>query len=171
MKDSILMGRKSFFADVFRNRLESAISELERKTSVEIVPVFESSTSYFLKYPILFFWPPCFLPSWLRPKSVAGRARDIFIRLELFKTTHRNALMIFISQIDKSVYLLADEMLEKKIPAVEWESMAQKLAHDFNADKPGDSFFEALETVAPRIVELFPSDESNENELSDKLVE
>jgi uncharacterized membrane protein len=165
------MRKKSFFADIFKDRLEKAISELEKKTTVEIVPVFESSKNYFLKHPLLFFWPPCFLPSFLRAKSVSERARNIFIRLELCKTKNRNALMIFISQVDKSVYLLADEMLEKKIPVTEWQSIAQRLAHDFNSDNPGDSFFEALKAVEPRIIELFPNDESNANELSDRLVE
>lgn len=165
------MSKRSFFSDDFRLRLESAVADLEAKTSVEIVSVFESRKDYFKKYPHLLFWPPVFFPRFLKPASVNIRARRIFIERGLHRTKQRNALMIFISEAEKAVYLLADEGLEKKVSGDYWDSVGKRLADDFCSENPGDSFFDALCEIAPQLISEFPSSAVNDNEICNKLVE
>lgn len=158
-------------SEEFKELLESKISQLESKTSVEIIPVFESSAAFYAKYPFTFIWPSVFLPKFLKPKDLSARAHQIFLKRELFKTKYRNALMIFVSEGTHSVYLLADQGLAEKMNSSLWNDLGNRLAADFNSSKPGDSFLNALKELESELVRIFPADANNPNELSNKIIE
>lgn len=195
------------FLDVVRGRIQ----ELERKTSVEFVPVMvERSATYawvsglvfvvfFIVTNELLLWLSVDLTSWQRlPMSfsagallgllsnrtsicrwivsphemneeVEEMAHRVFLKEEVFATKARSGLLLLVSKLERKVFLLADKGLLAVMPGDYWKDLGMRLAADFNAKKPGETFLSALNELAPQLSEKFPPASENLNELSDHV--
>jgi putative membrane protein len=109
------------------------------------------------------------LPSKLAHEKVERAATLAFLQNEVFATRDRTGVMIFISELERAVFVLADKGLLKSFSEDYWKELGQSLASDFNADTPGLSFFAALDKMAPDLVRAFPPHEDNLNELPNTL--
>lgn len=195
----------------FQSKIKERIQEIEKKTSVEFVPVIVSECSEYLFFRLMIcfqmtaiavlllwrygegahFWLGAFvavgvavltfllvswrplltriLPQRLKHAETEDAAYRVFLKEEIFLTKERTGVLIFISELEKSVFLLADKGLREKVPDREWKELGEILARDFKKKSAGQTFLEALNSLATRLAPHFPPREVNLNELPDEL--
>lgn len=146
-----------------KTKVEEKIKDLERHTSCEFVCVFRERSSP----------GPAWL-SYLMPKAwslyhVETSAHLAFLYEEIFATEQRTGIMIYISERERAVYVMADKGVTAKIPVNEFGMLGQKLAKDFSKRTADETFLKALDEIAKRLGEKFPPRPNNTNELSNQI--
>jgi putative membrane protein len=108
------------------------------------------------------------LPSVLR-KSVERGAELAFLEYEVFATRERSGVMIYISELEHAVQVIADQGLLPKIPEPVWAKLGADLAADLAQGGAFHSFREAIERILEAAKPHFPPREGNVNELPDQV--
>jgi putative membrane protein len=110
-----------------------------------------------------------FLPSHLKHEEVEEAARIKFLEHEIFATPQRTGVLIYISELEQSVFLLADKAILEKLPSDELSSLAAVLAQDLGKNGSAETFLTALEELSIKLAPTFPVGAENKNELSDHV--
>lgn len=113
-------------------------------------------------------WHVCLVPSREKHIKVETRAKLAFLEHEVFLTQKRTGILIYLSLLEKSVFVLADRGFEKYVKSEEWAKLGQDLAKDFHHKNPGKTFVQALHALVMRLTPDFPPD-NNSNELKDSI--
>jgi len=109
------------------------------------------------------------LPQRFMQEEVEEMARVKFLQHEVFATEKRNGILILISKLERAVFVFADKGFDGKIASDYWIEVGTRLAQDFDAKFPGDSFLNALQELSVRLSNNFPPEARNPNELPDHL--
>lgn len=122
---------------------------------------------------VIVSWPPILqriLPNHIKQHEVQEAAHRFFLKEEVFATRHRNGVLIFISELERSVFILADKgFKEKQIPEKYWSELAQRLAQDLSKLGAAKTFLEALDSLADELVSVFPKVEGESSQLSSEV--
>jgi putative membrane protein len=121
---------------------------------------------------LLFSWNACLrllLPKQLKHLEVEEAARLAFLNHEVFATQKRTGVLIYISELEHSVFILADKGLLNVVPANEWAGLAAKLALELSHKESHQVFEKALDEISTKLIPHFPASATNPNELSDEL--
>jgi putative membrane protein len=60
-------------------------------------------------------------------REVGQYAEALFLRRELFKTPHRDAVLILVSRFERRVHILADTGLQRSIADAEWQAVIDRM--------------------------------------------
>lgn len=118
-------------------------------------------------------WPWLF-KKFISPKSmrkaVIEKAHITFLKHELFATQKRTAVLIFISEFEKAVFILADKGLKEIIPDETWATLGAKLAKDLSKQSADETFLDALDEIGKKLTPHFPPLPGCPNELPNDLI-
>ncbi len=136
-------------ADV-QSRVVAAIKEAESKTSGEIR---------------VFVEPHC------KPDPL-DRAKEIFVRLQMEKTTARNAILVYVAMTDKKFALFGDVVIYEKAGGQQfWEKAADELKGHLRKNEIADGLSNCVRELGIALGSHFPYDPSiKKNELPDEIV-
>lgn len=102
--------------------------------------------------------------------AVNRRALQAFVEEEVFNTRDRSGILIFVSQFEHRVELLADKGINEKVKPEEWESVVSNLIQGIKKKQTANALAEAV-TACGNILQKagmeIKSDDTNE--LSDGL--
>lgn len=102
--------------------------------------------------------------------AVRDRAVRAFFEKELHHTRQQNGVLIFISLLERKVWILGDRGIHDKIPAHVWNGLARELSAGIREGRACES----LCTVVARCGELlaghFPKTPDDRNELPDDVL-
>jgi len=126
----------------------------------------------FIALALLFRWRP--LTMRLVPKKVkywraANLARREFLEQELHSTRHRLGLLIFVSQAEHYVEILADRGLAEQITDESWREIVENFVREVKRGKTGEAFVHCVEKCGELLREAAPATEIK-NELPNHLV-
>jgi len=110
-------------------------------------------------------------PAGLKRHRVRRRAQEQFLAHNLHLTRERTGVLIFVSQQERMVELLADEGSAAKVDPKVWDAAVAVLVEGLRRGRPGEGFARAIELCADVLAEHFPPGPDNPNELADALVE
>ncbi len=102
-------------------------------------------------------------------KKVNRRALLFFGESGLFDTKDRTGVLIFISLREKRVELIADKGINSKVEKNIWTDVVDNLIASLKEDKMVDGLVEAVIACGDRLVEHFPIEPDDVNELSDDV--
>lgn len=123
---------------------------------------------------ILFSLPPVrrlMTPKGLKQHRVRGAAMEQFLSRGLHLTRERTGVLIYASEAERRVEIVADEGIHKKVGEGAWVEVAQALTKAIGAGRPADGFITAIDRCGAILAEHFPPGADNPNELPDKLIE
>ena len=142
--------KKDFFNLKEKEQLVEAIRLAELETSGEIRLYVESKNAYM---------------------DPIDRAKEIFYKLKMQDTEHRNAVLLYIAIKDKQLALYADEGIYIKAGTDYWnEAVKQMLAH-FANEKMVIGIDQCIKQIGETLKEKFPySPTDDKNELPDEIV-
>lgn len=102
-------------------------------------------------------------------RKVKRRAMLFFGEAGLFDTKDRTGILIFISLREKRVELIADKGINDKVHKDTWTDIVDQLIEDIKKGNMVDGLAQAVESCGSRLVEHFPIEPDDENELSDDV--
>jgi len=98
------------------------------------------------------------------------RAENAFLEEEVFNTTHRTGIMIFISFFEHEVIVMADTGISKVVEQKEWDKIVSILTENIRKDKIVEGLEIALKRCGEILLEKgFKADADDKNELRDDL--
>jgi uncharacterized membrane protein len=107
----------------------------------------------------------------LRGVSARQRAVEVFSQQRIWDTEANNGVLIYLLLADRSVEIIADRGLLRKLPAGMLDEICQRMEADF---KRGD-FRAGIQTcigaLHGQLVAHFPARDGNRNELPDSPIE
>lgn len=137
------------------NLIEQAIQASEMTHAGEIRFVIEGA---------LDGWPL------LKGQSARERAIDLFSQLRVWDTQDNSGLLIYLLLADRAVEIVADRGIHAKVSAHEWNKICQQMQTAFKQSNFEAGVLAGVQAVAQHLVQHFPADGRNRNELPDKPV-
>ncbi|HUJ10392.1 MAG TPA: TPM domain-containing protein [Verrucomicrobiae bacterium] len=143
------MKTKHLFNQLDHDRIVLAIAEAERHTSGEIrVFVSHRKTG--------------------DPQRAAVRQ---FLKLGMNKTTHRNAVLIFLAPESQNFAIIGDEAIHSRCGEAFWEQVAGAMRGLFQQAKFMDGIIHGIHAAGRVLAEHFPSSGAGNDELPNSVVE
>lgn len=111
------------------------------------------------------------LPSFYKKEKASEFAHKEFKMLGINRTKTRQGVMFFVSIRERYVEIIADEAISKKIDDSYWEEIVRDFITHVKKDEFALGYKEAIGKCSKILIEKFPISHSDENELSDEVVE
>lgn len=110
-------------------------------------------------------------PRGLKRHRVRQHAQELFIAKGLHATRERTGVLLFVSQAEHMVELVADEGIDAKVEQDAWDQTVAVLVEGIKRGAAAEGFTAAIARCADILAEHFPPDAAdNPNELPDALV-
>jgi uncharacterized membrane protein len=94
-----------------------------------------------------------------------------FVKLGMDKTKHRNAVLIFIAPESQNFAILGDTAVHTKCGETFWEDVAGAMRELFRQGKFTEGIVHGINIAGKSLVQHFPADDSEHNQLPDSVVE
>lgn len=140
---------KSFFTEADELRIVEAIREAEGRTSGEI---------------------RVFIESRCRFVDPVDRAAEVFFGLQMEKTEDRNGVLLYVAMKDHQLAIFGDEGIHRIVGTDFWKVEVAKILNAFNAAHHVDGIIEIVGDIGTVLVEHFPYQKEDRNELPDNIV-
>ena len=99
------------------------------------------------------------------------RASEIFFKLKMENTQHRNAVLLYIAMNSRELALFADEGIYDKVGATYWDNAVQGMLAHFSKDNISKGISDCIKQVGATLTEKFPyMGAGDKNELPDDIV-
>ena len=142
--------KKDFFSAEEKERIVTAIRSMEQQTSGEI-RIFVESKNPFVD-PI-------------------DRAAELFFKLKMEKTDHRNGVLLYIATKHHELALFGDEGIYKATGAEYWNNAVKNMIAKFKGDDICEGMVQCIYQVGETLKEKFPYNRTEDkNELPDEIV-
>jgi len=103
-------------------------------------------------------------------EEVEEAAITSFYREELYRTRDQNGILIFISVLERRVYILGDRGIDAKINDNGWQDIVSGLTAGIRRGKQGEALLTAVNQVGEILKQHFPIQEGDRNELHNLII-
>lgn len=105
-------------------------------------------------------------------RRVMQRAETAFLEREVFSTGKRIGILLFISELERRVLILADSGINKLVPPEEWQAIIDGLVEQIKKKETAQGIVLAINECTDLLIRKgVENDESAGNQLPDGLVE
>lgn len=109
------------------------------------------------------------VPRHLRHARAAALARVQFLEQNLHRTEHAVGLLIFVSEAERYVEIIADQGIAERVDNAQWEAIIKRFTERVVAGETRAGFVECVESCGALLAEVLPATEKK-NELPNRLV-
>ncbi|HEY6873422.1 MAG TPA: TPM domain-containing protein [Geobacteraceae bacterium] len=102
--------------------------------------------------------------------AVRERAIRAFFEKKLYKTRDENGILIFVSILERKVWILGDRNIDSKIPHETWQALAREVSEGIRDGRAGESLCAVVEKCGRILAAHFPKMPDDVNELPDDLI-
>ena len=160
---------------IFAGRIQAFLSKFYWLPSISLFAslfLIFTSTVFLLTYLFLNISSSerIFIPKSVRLAKTKRRAYLHFFESGLYKTKERSGILIFVSVLERTVIVFADEGINAKVEQSEWNEICRGLVLSLKQKKAGKGFLAAAEQCGEILAKAFPAKAVNPNELADGLV-
>lgn len=142
--------RKPFLSKPDNERVVQAIREAEKRTSGEIRVFIES------KNPLV---------------DTLERAALVFYKLEMERTVHRNAVLIYVASVHREIAIFGDEGIHQSVGGEYWKNELQQMLSCFKQGNMADGLIGCINHIGTTLQEKFPYHATEDkNELPDEII-
>lgn len=110
----------------------------------------------------------------LSDKQVKREVRDsalaTFFSEQLYKTVDDNGILIYVSVLEKKVWILADSNINDKIDQNEWDTIIEELTASIKDGNQCDALCRAVRQVGRILQKHFPYKKGDNNELHNLII-
>ncbi len=147
---SFLRKKKAFFSAEDQAGIVEAIRLSEKTTSGEIRVYVESKNPFV---------------------DAIDRASEIFFKLQMEKTDHRNAVLFYIAMDSHELALFADEGIYRSVGKQYWDDAVKNMLAQFTKDNISKGIEQCIRQIGATLTEKFPYISTEDrNELPDEIV-
>ncbi len=102
-------------------------------------------------------------------KDVMKAAAKAFNRLKMYKTRHRNGVLIYVAFESRKFAILGDAGINSVVPQGYWDSEKDTLLEHLKSGDPATGLCKVIASVGEKLKAYFPAEEDDENELSNEI--
>ena len=147
---SIFGKKKEYFSDEEKLQIVEAIRSSEKTTSGEI-RVFVEGKNPFV--------------------DPVDRAAEVFFKLKMQNTEHRNAVLFYIAMGSKELALFVDEGIHNAVGTEYWNNAVKLMLNQFTKDNIITGIVQCIRQIGTTLTEKFPYiPTEDKNELPDDIV-
>ncbi len=110
----------------------------------------------------------------LNPQEVEGEVKEAaitaFYKNGLYKTAEKNGVLIYISLLEKRVWILADEDAHKKIEQEFWDNCVKTIIDGIKKKQFVPVLCSTIETIGNRLATLYPYKSDDIDELKNIII-
>lgn len=111
-----------------------------------------------------------FTPDDFVAHRVLTKARDIFLQEEIFNTSDRIGILIYISELEHQVQILGDSGINSKIEEEDWIDILQLVLQGIKSNQPANGIVSAIQKCESLLLDNgFDNVVKPNNELSDDM--
>ena len=110
------------------------------------------------------------IPPSVRQWRGANMARRQFLEQGLHHTTGDTGVLIFVSEAEHYVEILADRGIDRHVPVERWRSLVADFVAAMRAGETLRGFETTITRIGEILAETVPKTEGNTNELDDRLI-
>lgn len=103
-------------------------------------------------------------------EAVRERAVRAFYEKRLYKTKDETGILIFISIMERKVWILADRGIDRKIHHSDWQALASEISEGIRGGRGCESLCKVIEKCGKILATHFPRMPDDVNELPDDLI-
>lgn len=141
--------RDKFFTEAQEQAIVQGIRDAERMSSGEIRVYIESRCSYV---------------------DPLDRAKEIFEKLQMFRTKQRNGVLLYLAMKDRQFAIFGDQGIHQKVGDDFWEKQKLELKRAFRSQNFVKGIVECLSGIGASLQSYFPYQSDDEDELPDDIV-
>lgn len=147
---SIFKKKRAFFSPEEQEQIVKAIRASEKTTSGEIRLFVEGKNPFV---------------------DPLDRASEIFFKLKMQNTAHRNAVLLYIAIDSHELALFADQGIYEKVGAAFWDIAVKNMLAQFTKDNISNGIEQCIRQIGATLTEKFPyMNAEDKNELPDDIV-
>lgn len=129
-----------------------------------------------LQAPLMLFlwwlssWPALMrliVPARAQHEAVRVRAEQSFIEQGVTETRERSGVLLFLSEAERRVELLADRGIHERVGAELWQALVDDVVAEIRGGHAADGITRAVDAIGARLAEHFPPAADDINELPD----
>ncbi len=98
-----------------------------------------------------------------------AQAKEVFEKIGMTRTRARNGVLIFLCVKSHKFIILGDRGIDEKVPPGFWQDITHLMADHFQHDRFAEGISEAVLKVGEKLKAFFPYEQSDRNELPDKI--
>lgn len=103
-------------------------------------------------------------------EAVRERAVRAFYENGLYRTSRETGVLIFISLLERKVWILADRGIHRKLPHEQWQSLASEVSAGIREGRACSALCGVIAGCGAILSEHFPKSDDDMNELPDDLI-
>ncbi len=128
----------------------------------------------FIALALAFRWPRVkmlLVPRAVKQRRASRLAHQLFLDLGLSSTKERTGVLLFVSDAEHYVEIIADRGIQQHIDNAVWERIVADFVRSVRAGKIADGFVAAIEECTAAMAEHHPWRPDVVNELPNRLIE
>ena len=103
-------------------------------------------------------------------QSAQDRAIELFSQLRVWDTQHNTGVLIYLLLADRAVEIVADRGIQAVVDPQAWSTVCRQMEAAFSQSNFEAGVVAGVQAVTRHLVQHFPSDGHDRNELPDKPV-
>jgi putative membrane protein len=108
------------------------------------------------------------VPSGAQRVAVLARAEQSFIEQGVTETRDRSGVLLFLSEAERRVELLADRGIHERVGTEEWQMLVNEVVKAIREGRAGAGIASAVDAIGARLAQHFPPRSDDLNELADE---
>lgn len=141
------------------SKTEDFLTSKEEEEIVEAIRIAEENTSGEIRVHI----------EEKSEKPPVERAKEVFNRLEMYKTQARNGVLFYINVSGNQFAIIGDEGIDKVVPIDFWESTKDIVLKNFAEKKNKKGLVKGIKKAGEQLKYYFPYQSDDTNELSNEI--
>jgi len=111
------------------------------------------------------------IPTAVKKQRAARLAREQFLLNNLHHTEGRNGIMLFVSQAEHYVEIIADKAINDVVAPGTWDRVVSEFVGRVKEGKVAEGFISAIHACGDHLEQHFPISDDDKNELPNHLIE
>ena len=103
-------------------------------------------------------------------EAVHARAERAFYEKGLHRTREETGILIFISTLERKVWILGDRGINERIPPGAWKALAAELAAGLSSGRATEALCRVIGGCGSELARHFPRRDDDRNELPDEIL-
>lgn len=123
---------------------------------------------------LLFWWlsglaavTRALVPRRAQAEAVRARAEQSFIEQGVTETRERSGVLLFLSEVEHRVELLADRGIHQRVGGEVWQALVNDVVAAIRSGHAADGIASAVDAIGARLAQHFPPAPDDTNELPD----
>jgi uncharacterized membrane protein len=99
--------------------------------------------------------------------AVQARSMQVFVEHGVTETRERSGVLLFLSETERRVELLADRGIHERVEAELWQALVDDVVAAIRGGHAADGIARAVDAIGARLAQHFPPSAHDTNELPD----